>query len=165
MSDSLRTTLDANKREAFDAMRAYHQSEIEHKSHAISMLTTVLTGVGAVFAAIIIPSAAIANAGAIAFLAAAAASLGSYLVVSSTNTKIGSDHKRYAAFGAEYVNTCRLLGLFDAIQIGDCTITLKTDDKLGQGKGYINTQKILQKFGWFVATLGWVAFAYVVLAR
>src|SRR5690606_39857689 len=38
-------THQQNKREAFDGMRAYHQSEILHKGHAIEVLKTILTAI------------------------------------------------------------------------------------------------------------------------
>ncbi len=161
MDAAMRTTLDANKREMFDGMRAYHQSELAHKADAISMLKTILTGVGAVFAGVVVPSTTVPNAAWIAFLTAVAASAGTYLVVAGTNAKIDADHQRYADFGKEYVQTSQLLGLYDEVTSGTHRAVLKTSQTIGQGGGYRHSQHILTRFGLFVALLAWVAFAYV----
>ncbi|MGV6818648.1 MAG: hypothetical protein ACWA44_15440 [Thiotrichales bacterium] len=45
MTNSIEQDLDSlreNKREMFDGMRAYHQSEISHSNHAITMLLALL---------------------------------------------------------------------------------------------------------------------------
>ena len=44
-----RATHEANKREAFDGMRAYHQSEIAHKKDAIDIIKAILATTVVIF--------------------------------------------------------------------------------------------------------------------
>jgi hypothetical protein len=48
-------SLRENKREMFDGMRAYHQSEISHANHAITMLLGIAAAVGAAILAMLFP--------------------------------------------------------------------------------------------------------------
>ena len=149
----LRVTWDANKRELFDAMRAYHDSELAHKRDAIGMLTTLLTAIGAVFAAIIVPEKPIPYAGILAWSIAAVTGALAAVIVSSTNRKIQEDHRLYANFGDEYVRQCDALGLFDDIAIGEKREPIKERSRIGHGRGYVHTQRIVRSVGIAISTL------------
>ena len=143
----VRGTYDANKRELFDAMRAYHTSEIAHKRDAIGMLTTLLTAIGAVFAAILVPEKPIPHAAALADAMAALAGLLAAVIVWSTNQKIAADNRRYREFGVEYMKQCRLLGLYDIVTLDGEPAAVKTSTTIGQGTGYQHTQRIVRSVG------------------
>lgn len=161
MSLSDQSILEENKREMFDGMRAYHESENKHKADAILMLTAMLAATGGVFAAILAPGFQAESATTVAALLAIAATIGVVWVVLSTNEKIDADHSRYAEFGAEYVQTCKLLGLYSPITSGSHTATLKENERIGQGVGYKKTKAVLNGFGTFIVLIAWVAFFYV----
>jgi hypothetical protein len=151
MDKNMRQTLESNKREMFDAMRAYHASEISHANHAITIILSV---------------AGAANAAAIAILfgdhptqtpVAIAASLSGIVlplvlvVALTTHLKIDGDHSQYAAHGREYVATCDALGLFEDLSANQRAI--KTNRDIGQGKGYRKTQGIVWAFAGLVSAM------------
>ncbi|MBI1797320.1 MAG: hypothetical protein HYR74_09735 [Candidatus Eisenbacteria bacterium] len=160
-----RKTHDANKRELFDAMRAYHDSELAHKRDAISLLTTLLTAIGAIFAAIIVPSHPIPHAGTLAWSVAAVTSLLAAVIVSATNRKIEEDHKIYANFGDEYVRQCEVLGLFGEVAIGDEKRPVKKRVKIGHGGGYRHTKRIVRSVGIAISTLTVLGAVFVQLSE
>lgn len=153
LDEGVRSTYEGNKRELFDAMRAYHDSELAHKRDAIGMLTTLLTAIGAVFAVFIVPSHPIAHAGALAWSIALVAVALAAVIVSSTNRKIAEDHKLYARFGDEYVRQCDALGLFDTVEMGGGRKPIKKRARIGHGQGYRHTQRIVRSVGIAIGTL------------
>jgi hypothetical protein len=155
------SVLEANKREMFDGMRAYHQSEIEHKRDAIEVLKALLAGAGAVYAAIIIPSNKIPYAGWLAAGISAAITFATISIVRSTNAKIARGHLVYQSFGDEYMRTCRLLGLYYASDYGEI---IKQSRAIGRGDGWKSTQNILRSFGTTICLLVWTAAVYVWLS-
>lgn len=130
--------LEQNKREMFDGMRAYHESEISHANNAITMLLAIAGGAGAVVLAILFPHDPPAHIREIAFGLFLFVLLLGLIVAWSTHSKISADHARYAEFGAEYVATSKLLGFYSS--------GLKTHENIGQGKGYRKTQIIIWAF-------------------
>jgi len=159
-----RATLDANKREMFDGMRAYHESELAHKRDAITLLMAILTAVGAVFAALVLGAKPVPNAGVLAAFAALAATLGAFCIAASTNRKIDADHQRYAEFGAEYVRTCELLGLY-IIDASDPENTpLKANKRIGQGLGHEKTKSVVRMVALTTAILSWLVMLFIWLA-
>jgi hypothetical protein len=160
-----RETHEANKREAFDGMRAYHQSEISHKQDAITILQTLLTStiliygglIGAIIARELDPDFGLA-AGVFLVLLIGAAVI---LVVAITNKKIDADNGRYRQFRSEYLAERHLLGLDDDLK-GDASAWSKPTAAVG---GYHHTKAILRVFGGLVvgaSIVGAIAVAGVV---
>lgn len=143
--------LRENKRECFDGMRAYHQSEINHANHAITMLLATGGAIGAVVIAILFPETPSPYAHEIAWgLFVVELALGLTIAVTA-QIKINGDHAVYAAFGDEYVKTSERLGLYmsSTTTIDGKSIDLsaiKTNKNIGKGKGYRKTQGIIWSF-------------------
>ncbi len=154
-------SVESNKREMFDAMRAYQESEQAHKQDAISLLTTILTATGAVFAALIVPEKPIVHSELLAAFVALVAIVLSVVVVHTTNKKIAADHLVYASFGDEYVRCCEVLGLFDPVQLGPTKQPLKIRVLIGHGPGWKITQNIVRSVGATVMLFSLCAFFYV----
>ncbi len=145
--------LRESKRELFDGMRAYHESEISHANHAITMLLAVAAGAGAVVLAILFPQTASPHQNEIAWGLFVVVAVLSVSIAGTAHFKIGADHKIYVNFGAEYVKTSELLGFYAAIQIGNTHEALKKSRAIGQGTGYRKTQAIIWVFAGVVSTL------------
>ena len=77
-----------------------------------------------------------------------------FVIAATAHEKIGADHQRYADFGAEYVKTCQLLGLYEPLSraTGD-SVVLKTSETIGQGTGYRRTQRKVWFFAGVLAAL------------
>jgi hypothetical protein len=96
----------ANKREAFDGMRAYHQSELSHKKDCIDILKAILTTMLVAFGGIL----AVVHSKQLDFDLARSASLLLLCFVAlsvagtvwATNTKISQDNARYRRYQSEY---------------------------------------------------------------
>lgn len=137
--------LTENKREMFDGMRAYHQSEISHANHAITMLLAIAGAAGAVVSAILFSEHLVSQHPLIditkiawgLFITVAVLAL---TIATTVHIKISGDHDAYAAFGKEYVETSKRLGFYTEPD------KIKTDDKIGESKGYRRTQKIIWSF-------------------
>jgi hypothetical protein len=105
--DSARSLHEQNKREAFDGMRAYHQSEIAHKGHTVEVIKTLLTVIVTAYGGLIwlIGTNKISRCQAITvailFLPAVAAVV--LHVIYATNRKIDKDHDSYESHRAEYI--------------------------------------------------------------
>lgn len=159
--------LRENKRECFDGMRAYHQSEISHANHAITMLLAMAAAVGAVVVAILFPENPPAHVCEIAWgLFVVVLILGSTIAVTA-HIKISGDHAVYASFGAEYVETSKQLGLYTGSYVtmkdGQSVEQppIKTNETIGQGSGYRKTQWIIWSFAGVLAVLS-LSFAIAV---
>ena len=146
--------LTENKREMFDGMRAYHQSEIGHANHAITMLLAISGAAGAVVLAILFPEVPPKHVSEIAWGLWLVVSALAIVIAVSAHLKISSDHEVYARFGAEYVRTSELLGFYDdnvsPNGSGPQTI-IKTSKNVGQGRGYRKTQAIIWSFASILA--------------
>lgn len=160
--------LEENKREMFDGMRAYHQSEISHANMAITMLLAISGGVGAVIIAILFPDKPPLNATSIGWSVFAFSLIFSLVVTIFAHVKINGDHEIYKNFGMEYVKTCMLLGYYDTevefdkkneqgefVQVKE---KLKLSREIGQGNGYKRTQKIILSY-FAVLNIGTLVFA------
>lgn len=146
-------TLRENMRQMFDGMRAYHESEISHANHAITMLVAVGGAAGTGILTLLYPETPPANTSAIAWgLWIAVAVLNCAIAVSS-QAKINSDHKVYASFGDEYVKTAVLLGLYETVVVGNDSLSIKTNREIGKGNGYRRTQTIIWSFAGVVTFL------------
>lgn len=138
--------LAENKREMFDGMRAYHQSEISHANHAITMLLAISAAAGAVVLAVLFPQVTPNHVQEIAWGLWAVVSVFAVTIAWTAHIKISSDHQVYASFGAEYVKTCELLGFYGPVERSAQNAGIKTNRKIGQGKGYRKTQAIIWSF-------------------
>jgi len=155
---SFEETLRENKRECFDGMRAYHQSEISHANHAITMLLAMAAAISAVVVAILFPESPPTHVHEIAWgLFVVVTALGS-TIAGTAHIKISADHVVYANFGSEYVKTAERLGLYET----SSTMTdgqsvkldaIKANREIGQGKGYRKTQGIIWAFAGVLAAL------------
>ncbi|RYY93310.1 MAG: hypothetical protein EON61_25180, partial [Alphaproteobacteria bacterium] len=106
MTSEQRTTLENAAKEAFEGMRAYHRSEIDHKRDAIAILTTVLAGNGGLVAAGFgaLSRASAIGWGPIAIIAITVFATTAILVqkiMSATQKKIEADGNRYKEFRAQ----------------------------------------------------------------
>jgi hypothetical protein len=138
-----------NKREMFDGMRAYHQSEISHANHAITMLLAIAGAAGAVVLAILFPRTMPAHIHEIAWGLFVTVLVFALAIAITAHIKINGDHGAYAKYGKEYVETSRLLGFYEKTIPVDGSakkVSLKSDEGIGQGKGYRKTQMIIWTF-------------------
>lgn len=138
--------LSENKREMFDGMRAYHQSEINHENHAITMLLAISAAAGAVVLAILFPQVTPNHVSEIAWGLWIVTSVFAITIAVTAHIKISGDHKVYAGFGEEYVRTCELLGFYKRADGSREEAGLKKNRNIGQGKGYRKTQAIIWSF-------------------
>lgn len=140
--------ISENKREMFDGMRAYHQSEINHCNHAITMLLSIAAGAGAVVFAILFQEYTPKNIGIISWGLFIVVSVFSLTIAATSHLKINGDHKAYSSFGREYVKSSILLGLYDkkVPYESENMEVLKTSQNIGQGNGYKETQIIIWSF-------------------
>ncbi|MGF1640772.1 MAG: hypothetical protein ACFCUO_07465 [Rhodospirillales bacterium] len=139
-----------HKREAFDGMRAYHQSEISHKKDAIDILKAVLTSILVVYGGIVgalitkqIEYRLAISISVIILIFILAIVIG---LVYSTNEKIDQDNKRYRSFRKEYINEIKALNLeSDRIQN---KLESAWADNIDESKtGYHYTKVIIRLFG------------------
>jgi hypothetical protein len=151
--------LAENKREMFDGMRAYHQSEISHANHAITMLLAIAGAAGAAVLAILFPESPPPYTNEIAWGLGIAVTVLALTIATTTHIKISGDHRAYASYGDEYVKTARLLGFYDdvvPIKNSSRKATIKTNPKIGHGKGYRRTQFIIWSFSIVLIALTWM---------
>jgi hypothetical protein len=148
-----RTTHEMNKREAFDGMRAYHQSELSHKKDAIEILKTILTSCILVFTGLLASVyTGLAKVEYVVYLSIAISiitGIAAFLIVHTTNKKIDQDNKRYRRYLEEYVAERHILALNDDLEaIGYKSIWIVPDNP---GKtGFHYTKLILIWFGWVI---------------
>jgi hypothetical protein len=138
--------LSENKREMFDGMRAYHQSEISHANHAVTMLLAVSAAAGAVVLAILFPQVTPNHVSQIAWGLWVVVTAFAITIAATAHIKISGDHKVYASFGEEYVRTCESLGFYSCDKESKQETGLKRNRSIGQGKGYRKTQAIIWSF-------------------
>lgn len=158
-----------NKRECFDGMRAYHQSEISHANHAITMLLSIAAAMGAIVVAILFPERPPTHVHEIVWGLFVTVVVLAGTIGGTAHIKISADHDVYASFGAEYVRTCTLLGLYakDPADSERGAVVVPTAIKIcgtiGQGKGYRKTQGIIWAFAGALA--GITLFFAIVISR
>jgi hypothetical protein len=132
--------LRENKREMFDGMRAYHESEMSHANYGFTALLAVAGADGAVITSLLFAERMPAHALAILWGLFAIVTVLCLVISATTHLKIDPDHEVYANFGAEYVATSQILGFYDPVQVDGKNILLKTNPRIGQGAGYRKTQ-------------------------
>ena len=159
-----RSTHEANKREAYDGMRAYHQSELAHKKDAVDILKTILTTsvvifgglVGFVMSARINATIVIVAAWTIAVLI----SLAVGVIVFFTNKKIDEDNRRYRKYRDEYIKERELIGLEDDLKKAGY-ISAYVEAGCPEKTGYHHTKNILKSFGCIVIVVAIVGVVFV----
>ncbi len=119
-----------NKRELFDGMRAYQQSEQVYIKNAVTMLLFISGVVGSFMVKVLLEDS-VADRTATVWILFVVNLLLSFFVSFITHIKVKSDHHIYANFGEEYVRTCRALGFYDQE-----SPVIKRSEKIGSGKGY-----------------------------
>jgi hypothetical protein len=142
-----------NKREAFDGMRAYHQSEIFHKKDCIDILKSILTSTLAVYGSIIglaysekiQYNQALSTACIILFFTMTAV----FGVVWSTNKKIDQDNMRYGKYRDEY-KLERLMLRLEEDMWERSYISAWFEPHDVRKTGYHHTKVILRCFGWLI---------------
>lgn len=154
--------LRENKREMFDGMRAYHQSEISHSNHAISILLAIAGAAGAAVLAMLFPENPPVHLTEIAWGLFVVVAVLSFTVALTSHLKISSDHERYKDYGTQYMTTGKVLGFFDEqVQINGQTLKINTRENIGKGKGYRKTQAIIWSFA---AELIFLAFLFAMFS-
>jgi hypothetical protein len=115
LSDERQNLHEQNKREAFDGMRAYHQSEIAHKGHTVEVIKTLLTVVvsayGGLIALVLSGKISRCNSIAAAGVFFGCVAFGVCYVIYETNKKIDKDHDSYENNRSEYLAERSLLGI------------------------------------------------------
>jgi len=115
MNAAQRQTHENNKREAYDGMRAYHQSEIAHKGHAVEMLKAILSAsilvYGGLFGLVLSQQITLNLIQMAAVLTILINSAIAYSIANITNIKIKNDNIRYCIYYFEYRKERELLGL------------------------------------------------------
>jgi phage shock protein PspC (stress-responsive transcriptional regulator) len=157
-------THQQNKREAFDAMRAYHLSEISHKGHAIDILKSIMTTVLTVYAGLVVSFATDAIdpqiIRLISLLIFLTTSVFSHLIVWATNEKIASDNTRYDAFREEYKAERRILCLDQELLGAEFqSAWLTPQDR--KRSGYQFTARILKIIAWSLTVVSGIATVFV----
>ncbi len=170
MTSEQRTTLENAAKEAFEGMRAYHRSEIDHKRDAIAILTTVLAGNGGLVAAGFGALSRASSIGwmpiaSIAIVVFAATAILVQKIMTATRKKIEADGARYQEFKAQSIAAKKLLGLYSPITTEHGTETIMKEPMPGLGKA--RTQHILDVFfqlvvvfsgvGWLALIAAWMA--------
>jgi Ca2+/Na+ antiporter len=135
-----RSLHEQNKREAFDGMRAYHTSEIEHKGHTVEVIKTLLTVVVSAYGgliALILDGKATRCQGiesAIVFFIFVVIVV--WIVLHYTNEKIDRDHSRYEDHRSEYLAERSLLQIESLFATGYKTIWPTREKDAPSGYSY-----------------------------
>jgi hypothetical protein len=153
-------TLRGHKREAFDAMRAYHQSEISHTYHAITMMVAIAGVTSAAVFAVVVAKTPPKHAVAFAWGLFGAVSLLMLAIALTVHLKIGRDHDRHERSAEEWNNAAELLGLFELVTIdGEARFRHR-----GNGVGHRETRLIIWAFGLTVSFLALLVAIVVTLS-
>lgn len=134
-----------HKREQFDAMRAYHESEISHTNHAITMLLAIAGGAGAIVLATLFPQSPIEHLPAIAFGLLAVVWIFGIAIAWTTSAKIDADHASYRKHGEAYDEARVKLGLIPTMP--------PQGQGTGEGTGYKKTEHIIWTFAALLCVL------------
>ena len=162
------SSLESHKREAFDAMRAYHESELSHKSDAIETLKTFLTTIIVVFGGILASvKSNLAPSLYIHILVVIIASItigATWYIYYITRRKIIGDHEQFFRYKSAYIWGWNLLGLaaadnrskplFSIPEIEDAYSGIEREDVRGRNRpGYWLTIDILTALSAIVTTI------------
>ena len=159
-----RQTHEANKREAYDGMRAYHHSEIAHKKDAVDIIKTILTTTIILYAGLVGSSVAgeiaVCLALVAAWLIAILVVIGVCTIVIFTNKKIDQDNKRYRKYRDEYVRERQFLGLEQDLSLNGYT-SAWVEQQDPNRTGYHHTKNILRAFAAIVIVVALVGVGFV----
>ncbi|MCW8092123.1 hypothetical protein [Alteromonas sp. ASW11-130] len=159
---------EANKREAFDGMRAYHQSEIAHKKDAVDILKAILTTTIVLYGGVlsVVISGNIDNSYAIytGWTLVVLIGLSVALVVGVTNRKIDEDNKRYRKYRDEYVLERKLLGL-ESDLLNENYTSAWIEEHYPTKTGYHHTKNILRVFAAMIFFVSLVGSAFIYGAK
>lgn len=162
------TVHEANKREAFDGMRAYHQSEIAHKKDAVDILKAILTTTiilyGGVLSVAISGKIGVLYAIYTGWTLAVLIGLSVSLVVGVTNRKIDEDNKRYRKYRDEYVLERKLLGLESDLSKEKYT-SAWVEEHDPTKTGYHHTKNILRVFAGMIFLVAIVGSVFIYGAK
>ena len=164
-----------NYRISFDAMRAYHTSEIEHKLHAIEMLKSIITAAILTYSALIgysfiedkyfypIVSIVISVSLFIVLFCAV------WQIVNITIRKINGDNNRYEKYRNECLIARKYLGLTSMYddEYDDTSLywgkNLPKEKKPRNGQGNIKTNNILVSYGVLISVIAFLASFFSVM--
>ncbi len=155
-----------NKRECFDGMRAYHQSEIAHKKDTIEILKSILTTIvlvyGAIIGAIITKSIESVALVVVSFFTLILIAISVLSITYVTNNKIDKDNARYRKYEEEYVIERQIIGLeSELLKLNHESVWIdKTKDK--NKTGYHHTKLILWVFSVIIILVSLVGTSFSV---
>ena|ERR1700744_1255720 len=159
---ALITSHENNKKEAFEGMRAYHQSEIAHKKDAISIYQTLITSVILIYGGLIagIYNQSINGYESIKYLGwliLLVLGICSSLVTFFSNKKISKDNDRYNIYRIEYTYERDIIKLEDDLLGAGCTSHwhyIKNNNEKKPKSGYRYTKWILIAMNIMVCFIG-----------
>ena len=115
IDDSKVSSHELNKREMFDGMRAYHESELSHKRDCINLYRSIFTGTIAAYAAVLgsifSETLKLDNVELLAVSIFLIISSVTVILAIATNKKLAKDHSGYQRYLSEYSKECEYLGL------------------------------------------------------
>ncbi len=141
-----------NYRMAFDAMRAYHTSEIEHKKDAISVLNAFLASMvpvfGGVFFYILKDNSINWISIVMGILSIVAYFMSIDAVIETYKQKVDSDHYRYEQFRDEANREREVLGIKEDLKeySTDACSSLYWDEKGRERSGHNSTKNIIERY-------------------
>lgn len=151
----------ANMRQAFDGMRAYHNSEIAHKKDAIEILKTILTTTVLVYGGLVGLVVSQQIDGCFAFRTSIVlifcVILAVFFIAHITNIKIDNDNKRYRDFFKEYLVERELLLVEEYVRKAGIIYPPHDPNKTG----YHHTKKIIRRFGFIIVTVAIIGSVFV----
>jgi Ca2+/Na+ antiporter len=157
---------EQNKREAFDGMRAYHQSEIAHKGHTVEVIKTLLTVVvsayGGLIALLLSGKVSRCNGVAAAIMVLVFVGFVVWYVIHETNRKIDKDHDSYEMHRREYLAERRLLNIDSAF--GDEYTTHWQPRPTDSHSGYFVTRGLTLALGAIVVAAAVIGTVFAVIA-
>jgi hypothetical protein len=161
------SVLEANKRESFDGMRAYHESERSHLQNALQMMwkSTLIV--------VVVPNATLLIKQDLDFQVVFFSSILTLVIASaiiltiyrSAKEKIIADHSTYNMYGQDYAKTCELLHFLEPVELNNKSIKIKgwEDGKgPGSGKGFEHTLKVVRHTAYAFISIP-ILFCFIIL--
>lgn len=136
-----------HKRELFDAMVAYHHSEIAHTNHTIALIAALLTATTVAYGGLLAKSAPLSTTILIAlslgFLFSA--TLGTIIIVKPMLLKIEGDHNSWMYFRTEYQECIKTLRIADRLPGGSMLVIESDEERERLSPGYQITKQALAR--------------------
>lgn len=163
---------EANKAEAFQGMRAYHTSELNHKKDAISIFQTLITSVAIIYTGLIAgvynnvidDLTPITILGWVVFIVLVICSC---IITNYSNKKISKDNARYNKYVAEYIWEREIIHLEeDLLNVGYKSYWADFKENLSEKPktGYSYTKKIIIGLNIIVCLIGLTGAAILQIA-